>query len=253
MTLALACVWYTCRRHKIIESPKAGRYAQLWCRTCCNCTISGKQIGNLVGCTNTAHWHTVTNRSYHEKTPFHQLANNLLQSSYSEALQARIPFEDAIGLTGQTYYKMVGEKSGDLDQAARRGEAKGGEHANGGRGAMKRERAAERHEMVRPDMIITGNSNAFQGMGRGDPPLLRGMHGSGILSGILGTASQAQIHQVSLILPPSLLTLSLPHPPTPPFSFSLSLLPLSGPLLPRQHPPRPLQQGSPCCMHTSNE
>jgi len=177
-----------------------------------------------VGCTNTAHWHTVTNRSYHEKTPFHQLANNLLQSSYSEALQARIPFEEAIGLTGQTYYKMVGEKSGDLDQAARRGDAKGGEHANGGRGAMKRERPAERHG-IRPDMIVTGNSNAFQGMGRGDPPLLRGMHGSGLLSGILGTASQAQIHQVSLSLPPSLLSLSPPHPPTPPFFFSLSLSP----------------------------
>mmetsp|Transcript_780 Transcript_780/g.2343 ORF Transcript_780/g.2343 Transcript_780/m.2343 type:complete len:388 (-) Transcript_780:1974-3137(-) len=92
-------------RHRIIESPKAGRYAQLWCRTCCNCEATGRPIGNLVGCANAAHWHTVTNRSYHEKTPFHQLANNLLQSSYNEALQSGMPFEKAIGPIGIAYYR----------------------------------------------------------------------------------------------------------------------------------------------------
>eukprot|EP00960_Hanusia_phi_P033733 750624-Hanusia_phi.AAC.3 len=92
-------------RHRIIESPKAGRYAQLWCRTCCNCEATGRPIGNLLGCSNAAHWHTVTNRSYHEKTPFHQLANNLLQSSYNEALQSGMPFEKAIGPIGIAYYR----------------------------------------------------------------------------------------------------------------------------------------------------
>eukprot|EP00802_Teleaulax_amphioxeia_P007492 Tamp_07498.p1 GENE.Tamp_07498~~Tamp_07498.p1 ORF type:complete len:525 (+),score=63.01 Tamp_07498:267-1841(+) len=188
-------------RHKIIESPKAGRYAQLWCRTCCNCTISGKAIGNLVGCTNTAHWHTVTNRSYHEKTPFHQLANNLLQASYNEALQARIPFEDAIGLTGQTYYKMVGDKGGDLDQAPRRGDARGGEHGNGARGTMKRERPSDRHEVVRPDMVSNVSSGSFQGIGRGDPHLLRGMNGSGLIHGVMSAGSQGQIHQLQGLQP----------------------------------------------------
>ena len=173
------CVWPSCRRHKIIESPKAGRYAQLWCRTCCNCAISSKTIGNLVGCTNTAHWHTVTNRSYHEKTPFHQLAHNLLQASYNEALQARIPFEDAIGLTGQTYYKMAGEKGCEADQQP--GGRKGGEGGGGGGKNGKRDRGVEGTDMHQ------ANSGAFfpHGLASMDQHnLFRGMNGgmAGLMS-----------------------------------------------------------------------
>lgn len=91
-------------RHAIIESPKAGRYAQLWCRTCCNCEQSGKKVGRLAGCVDAAHWYTITNRSYHEKTPFHQLVNTLLVASYNEAIAHRLGFEDALGSVGLSYY-----------------------------------------------------------------------------------------------------------------------------------------------------
>ncbi|EKX36056.1 hypothetical protein GUITHDRAFT_146093 [Guillardia theta CCMP2712] len=88
------------RRHKIIESPKAGRYAQLWCRTCCNCESANKPRGKLLGCACAMHWHTVTNRSYHEKTPFHQLATTLIMTSYNEAVNSECKFEQVIGVIG---------------------------------------------------------------------------------------------------------------------------------------------------------
>jgi len=91
-------------RHAIIESPKAGRYAQLWCRTCCNCEQTGKKVGRLAGCVDPAHWYTITNRSYHEKTPFHQLVNTLLVASYNDAIARRVGFEDALGSVGLSYY-----------------------------------------------------------------------------------------------------------------------------------------------------
>mmetsp|Transcript_4986 Transcript_4986/g.8016 ORF Transcript_4986/g.8016 Transcript_4986/m.8016 type:complete len:442 (+) Transcript_4986:175-1500(+) len=93
-------------RHAIIESPKAGRYAQLWCRTCCNCEQSGKKVGKIAGCVDPAHWYTITNRSYHEKTPCHQLVSTLLVASYNEAVQKKIGFEAAIGSVGMSYYAM---------------------------------------------------------------------------------------------------------------------------------------------------
>ena len=184
------------RRHKIIESPKAGRYAQLWCRTCCNCAISSKPVGKLVGCTNTAHWHTVTNRSYHEKTPFHQLAHNLLQASYNEALQDRIPFEDAIGLTGQAYYKMAGDKGCDTDQPqhgnGRGREGKGGDSNAGGARQVKRERGGDVGDMNQMNDMnqinaMTANGGGFfpHGVNGMDPHLFRGMHGgmTGLMPG----------------------------------------------------------------------
>eukprot|EP00286_Rhodomonas_abbreviata_P026946 CAMPEP_0181296732 /NCGR_PEP_ID=MMETSP1101-20121128/4860_1 /TAXON_ID=46948 /ORGANISM="Rhodomonas abbreviata, Strain Caron Lab Isolate" /LENGTH=254 /DNA_ID=CAMNT_0023401615 /DNA_START=138 /DNA_END=898 /DNA_ORIENTATION=+ len=105
-------------RHAIIESPKAGRYAQLWCRTCCNCEQTGKKVGKIAGCVDAAHWYTITNRSYHEKTPFHQLVNTLLVSSYNEAVSSRIGFEDAIGPVGMSYYGQCLTVSKDAEDAA---------------------------------------------------------------------------------------------------------------------------------------
>jgi hypothetical protein len=196
-------------RHKIIESPKAGRYAQLWCRTCCNCSLSSKAIGNLVGCTNTAHWHTVTNRSYHEKTPFHQLAHNLLLASYAEALQAGIPFEDAIGLTGQTYYKMSADKGGDLNEqpggGAPRREVKGVDGAQAIR-SLKRERGVKDVHLMMHEGA-TAHAPAPQGLNGVDAQLLRdpqllrgpdlrGVNGLNGMMGISSSSSQSQLHQV---------------------------------------------------------
>jgi len=105
------------RRHQIIDEPKAGRYAQLWCRSCCNCEMMDKPVGLLAGCCCIAHWYTITNRSYHERTPFHQLACMLLKSSYDEALAAGSPFAEMIGPIGQMYYKSVGKDAKDAQDA----------------------------------------------------------------------------------------------------------------------------------------
>eukprot|EP00960_Hanusia_phi_P047838 758616-Hanusia_phi.AAC.4 len=123
--LYVALMWS--RRHKIIESPKAGRYAQLWCRTCCNCESSNKPCGKLLGCACAMHWHTVTNRSYHEKTPFHQLATTLImvgrmegqvpwrdgfarQTAYNDAMGGECKFDEVIGVIGMV--RCRGEQLG---------------------------------------------------------------------------------------------------------------------------------------------
>ena len=129
-----------------------------------------------MGCTNTAHWHTVTNRSYHEKTPFHQLAHNLLQDSYNEALQARIPFEDAIGLTGQTYYKRAGDKGDDMGQlghGTRRGDGKA--DLSGGLRNGKRERGGDLRD-VHGEGFGYG-LNGIQGINAMDAHMMRGVNG----------------------------------------------------------------------------
>jgi hypothetical protein len=105
------------RRHQIVDEPKAGRYAQLWCRSCCNCEVLGKPVGLFAGCCCIAHWYTITNRSYHERTPFHQLASTLLKSSYDEALAAGSPFATMIGPIGQMYYKSAGKEAKDAQDA----------------------------------------------------------------------------------------------------------------------------------------
>ena len=106
---------------------------------------------------------------------------------------------------------MVGDKGGDPDQAPRRGDAKGGDHGNNARGHMKRERPSDRHEAVRPDMMMnTSSSGSFQGIGQGDAHSLRGMNGSGLISGIMSAGSQGQIHQVSPSRPSHLLPRGCP-------------------------------------------
>eukprot|EP00288_Rhodomonas_lens_P019642 CAMPEP_0177689544 /NCGR_PEP_ID=MMETSP0484_2-20121128/260_1 /TAXON_ID=354590 /ORGANISM="Rhodomonas lens, Strain RHODO" /LENGTH=253 /DNA_ID=CAMNT_0019199969 /DNA_START=155 /DNA_END=913 /DNA_ORIENTATION=- len=119
-------------RHAIIESPKAGRYAQLWCRTCCNCEQTGKKVGKIAGCVDAAHWYTITNRSYHEKTPFHQLVNTLLVASYNDAVSSRIGFEDAIGAVGMSYYGQCLTVSKEAEEAAAEAAAAVAAAAGGG-------------------------------------------------------------------------------------------------------------------------
>jgi len=146
----------------------------------------------------------VTNRSYHEKTPFHQLAHNLLQTSYSEALQARIPFEDAIGLTGQTYYKMTSDKGGESmehlphqQQSGQRPLAAKAMDANGnGVRHAKRERGGEPIDM---HQMSAGGHIFPQGLNGMD--IMRGMNN---INGIMGNNPHGQLQQQVFPFPYSL-------------------------------------------------